>query len=117
MSPHETWFGDAIYKDCQHVFVKFVREPGEVLTEFEMFTNSWVNYYRQRVEHIMAVLKKHCAFRQPFRGSHVLLRAMVDVTMQMSNCAIMNGWDVAPAMRYPGHDFGPHDIYAYTTPS
>ena len=82
-----------------------------VLTEEEMFVNNWVNYYRQRVEHIMAVVKKHAAFRQDFRGSHILLRAMVDLTAQMSNCAIKRGWEPVPAMRYPGHDFGPHNAH------
>ena len=74
--------------------------------------NNWVNYYRQRVEHIIGLVKKHGAFRQPFRGNHVLLRGMVDLTMQMANCAIKQGWEATPKMRYPGHDFGAHDRYA-----
>ena len=107
----EMWFGDAVYRDCQCVLAKYAREPGDVLTEEEMFVNNWVNYYRQRVEHIMAVVKKHAAFRQDFRGSHILLRAMVDLPVQMSNCAIKRGWEPVPAMRYPGHDFGPHNAH------
>ena len=55
MGVHECWFGDAVYRECQHVVAKFVRPPGEVLTQYEIFHNSWVNYYRQRIEHIMGV--------------------------------------------------------------
>jgi hypothetical protein len=37
------------------------------------------------VERAIGAIKKHAMFRQPYRGAHVLLHAMVRMTVHMTN--------------------------------
>ena len=129
----EWWFGDSPYANCDKVMAKYVREDGGVLTQYQVFINrcitfsfsflqhfddsslvrySEVNYWRQRVEHIMGVIKKHAVFRQNYRGSHFFLQAMVQLTVHMTSCSLRKSWiDEEGKCRYPGFNYGAHDQY------
>ena len=74
--------------------------------------HSQVDYYRQRVEHAIGVIKKHAMFRQPYRGAHVLLHAMVRMTVHMTNIKLrQSDQDEEGIARYPGYNYGRHDRF------
>ena len=106
----EFWFGDAIYRVCDQVLAKFQRDDGALLSDYEVYMNNEVNDARQRVEMINAAVKEHAMFRQAFRGSHVLLRACVDLTIHMTNCKLRRTWESKDGIfRYKGFNYGPHN--------
>ena len=108
----EWWFGDSIYKTCDHVLAKYTIDDGGVLSDWQQYINNQVNFWRQRVEHIMGVIKKHGAFRQNFRGCHFLLHAIVKLTVNMTNCSLRKSWiSEEGKARYAGFNYGAHNRF------
>ena len=106
----ELWFGDGAYASCAQVDTKHLREDGGTLSRDQLYVNSRVNHFRQRVEHIMGVIKKHNAFRLAWMGGHDLLEVALDLTVQMTNVALRKNWVCEFGVpRYAGFRYGRHN--------
>ena len=80
----EFWVGDGIYDSyalansinltdfllirCFGVITRFCLVAGQVFNRAMVAVNTWLNHYRQRVEHTMADIKDHAIWKRKFRG-------------------------------------------------
>jgi hypothetical protein len=90
----EDWewaLGDGIYHSCDRVITKFQQDRNGIFSKAEIYVNAYMNFYRQRVEHIMHVLKSHNMWRRPFLGDYDKLVAFLKVRpLYRSNNCILN---------------------------
>jgi hypothetical protein len=106
----EWWLGDAAYQWCNGVVTRFVQPAGGALWRDEVFMNAYLNHYRQYVEHVMHKIKSHNMWRSTgVRGSRLLIRACMHVTVHLTNVAIKRPWQPEFHCPYPGFHHGtPH---------
>ena len=50
--------------------------------------NVIINHFRVRVEQVIGMIKKHSMLQGVFRGSYVLLKAVLALTVQLTNLKI-----------------------------
>ena len=98
----EFWCGDGIYHSCYGVITRFVLQAGQVFTRAMVAVNTWINHYRQRVEHVMASIKSHAMFKRNFNGSKAMLTACITLTMHMASAKIRHAWDEEAYHKYQG---------------
>jgi hypothetical protein len=65
--------------------VKFQQPRNGLLTPDDVYYNVIFNYWRLRVEHIIGDVKNHDMFSGVFRGSYVLLKGCLDLTVHLTN--------------------------------
>ena len=53
---------------CFGVITRFCLVAGQVFNRAMVAVNTWLNHYRQRVEHTMADIKDHAIWKRKFRG-------------------------------------------------
>ena len=85
MEPWEWALGDGAFLNNWHVLVKFQQPANGLLTPEEVYFNVIFNYWRLRVEHIIGEVKNHDMFMGVFRGSNILLKAALDLTVHLTN--------------------------------
>lgn len=68
--------------------------------------NTWINHYRQRVEHTMHSIKAHNMWQRPFRGSIEMLHACIRLTMHMTAAKIKHAWKSEAYHKYEGFNSG-----------
>ena len=83
--PFEWGMGDGAFESNYHIMVKYQQPPNGVLQTYQVYMNTIFNYWRLRVEHIMSEIKRHDMFDGVFRGSYVILKSAIDLTVHMTN--------------------------------
>ena len=71
-----------------HILVKFQQPKNGLLFPWQVKMNVIFNYFRLRVEHVIGMIKKHSMFDGVYRGSYPLLKAAIDLTIQLTNMKI-----------------------------
>ena len=71
-----------------HILVKFQQPKNGLVFPWQVKMNVIFNYFRLRVEHIIGMIKKHTMFDGVYRGSYPLLKAAIDLTIQLTNMKI-----------------------------
>jgi hypothetical protein len=113
----EWWIGDGAYERCYGVVCKLCADSNTVLYPHEIYFNSLLNYWRQRVEHTMHLIKSHGMWRaEKARNSHICLHLAMKLTVHLTNMNIkLNapyhtalGGEDGPRCRYEGFSQGPH---------
>ena len=87
----EEWewgLGDGAFESNNHILVKYQQPPKGLLTEDRVYMNTIFNYWSLRVEHIIGEIKRHDMLAGVFRGSYILLKSAVDLTVNMTQIKI-----------------------------
>ena len=101
----EFWCGDGIYNSCYGVLTRFLLEAGSVFTRLEVYMNSYVNHYRQRVEHVMHTIKDHAMWSgKNLKCSYAMLYWCMRLTVHLTNIKIKHGWADEAYHKYPGFE-------------
>ena len=100
----EFWCGDGIYESCYGVLTRFILAAGAVFTRLEVFMNTYINHYRQRVEHVMHTIKDHAMWNgQHLRCSYAMLDSCMRLTVQLTNMKIKHAWEDEAYHKYQGY--------------
>ena len=87
--PNFKWWewgiGDGAFEETPHIMVKIQQPDGGVLTKGDVAVNTVFNYWRLRIEHLMADIKKPDLLSGVYRGSYPLLKAGIDITVHSQN--------------------------------
>ena len=84
------------------MLTRFCLTAGQIFNRAMVAVNTWINHYRQRVEHTMAEIKGHAIWKRKFRGSTAMLRACIDLTMHLTSAKIKHAWEEEAYHRYQG---------------
>ena len=87
----ESWewaLGDGAFKGNHHFLCKYEQPANGLLEEWQVKFNVIVNHFRVRVEQVIGMVKRHSMLQGVFRGSYVLLKAVLDLTVQLTNLKI-----------------------------
>ena len=108
----EWWLGDGAYRTCVGVLTRYVVDAAvqAALSFHQVFFNTYINFYRQYIEHAMADIKGHAMWRQQHtRNSLPMLQACMKLTVHLTNVRIKKPWQAVPDRKYPGFHHGtPH---------
>ena len=86
--PWEWGLGDGAFKSNHHILVKYQQPANGILTADQVAMNTIFNYWRLRVEHIIGEVNRHDMFDGVFRGSYILLKSALDLTVHMTQAKI-----------------------------
>ena len=67
---------------------KFEQPANGLLEPWQVKFNVILNHFRVRVEQVIKLIKTHSMLDGVFRGSYVLLKAVLDLTVQLTNLKI-----------------------------
>ena len=74
-------------------------------TRLEVQVNAHLNHYRQRVEHVMKVIKSHSMWSGKKLGcSYAMLYWCMRLTVHLTNIKIKHGWEDEAFHKYPGYE-------------
>ena len=105
----ELWLGDGAYESCLGCVTGYAQRAAQALGVEDVWFNSYINHYRQRVEHTMHLLKDHGMWRCIHaRNSPLVLDACMKLTVHLTNVGIKEPWMPSPCARYPGWGNHPH---------
>lgn len=109
----EYGLGDKAYIGCPEILTEWKRPPtpkGQPKTSLSSEKKEWnllLQFYRARNEHLIAELKQsRAAINQKWRGSFALLRAVVDLSVQLEALQermrgprynVLGPWPVCPS--------------------
>ena len=66
--------------------------------------NSYLNHYRQRVEHVMHSIKEHAMWNgKKLKSSYALMDSCMRLTIHLTNIKIKHGWADDAFHKYPGY--------------
>ena len=104
LRPWEYGLGDKAYIGCPEILTEWKNPSGGTLTAEKVEWNLLLQFYRARNEHLISELKQSRAtLSQKWRGSFALLRAIVDLSVQLEA--------LQERMRGPRYDgFGPWPV-------
>jgi hypothetical protein len=106
----EWHLGDAAYEACVGIPTRYVQPAMGALFPHQIYFNTYINFYRQYIEHTMHIIKNHNMWRAiACHNDLPLLQAAMDITVHMTNVAIKRPWQKEFNRRYPGfHHDTPH---------
>ena len=106
----EWHLGDAAYEACNGILTRYVQPAMGALFPHQIYFNTYINFYRQYIEHTMHVIKDHNMWRTTAcRNDLPLLQAAMNITVHMTNVGIKRPWQEEFNRRYPGfHHDTPH---------
>jgi hypothetical protein len=84
------WIGDRAYERCYGGVCKLCAGSNTALcAPHEIYFNSWLNYWRQRVEHTTHLIKSHGMWRaEEVRNSHICLHLAMELAVHLTDMNI-----------------------------